>query len=181
MEINLRDLVDIQRKVDVRIKQNWNRDVDAEGLILAFNVELFEYFNAIGIWKWWKNSHKIDRERILDELADLFAFYISLVNLKEDLGDEGVVEGVEKELNAFFEKFEGYAKSSTLSHKDLVIDFITFVAVDSELDYAVTITERFALAIYLSTLLFDGITWYEITEAYRKKSAVNIQRQDQNY
>lgn len=181
MKINLKDLVGIQREVDARIKENWNRPVNAEGLILAFNVELFEYFNAIGVWKWWKNSHVVDRDRVLDELADLFAFYISLVNLKEDIGDDKIVGVVEEELNLFYEKFDSYAKSSALPHKELVVDFITYVAVDSEMDYAITVTERFALAIYLSTLLFDDVTWDEITEAYRKKSAINIKRQDQNY
>ena len=95
MKINLRELVDIQKKVDERIKENWNRPVDAEGLILAFNVELFEYFNAIGIWKWWKNNHKIDRFRILDELSDLFAFYISLMNLKIEVGGKDIVDEIE--------------------------------------------------------------------------------------
>lgn len=181
MKINLRELVDIQKKVDERIKENWNRPVDAEGLILAFNVELFEYFNAIGIWKWWKNNHKIDRFRILDELSDLFAFYISLMNLKIEVGGKDIVDEIEEDIEMLIERFSSYAESSDLSQKDLIIDFITYVATDSEMDYSVTITERFALSIYLSTLLFEGITWDEITEAYHYKSAVNIQRQDENY
>jgi hypothetical protein len=30
-------------------------------------------------------------------------------------------------------------------------------------------------------LLFEGITWEEILEAYKIKSGVNIQRQETNY
>ena len=63
---------------------------------------MFEYINAIGLWKWWK-SHKIDRERrILDELADCFAFFLSVLELEEKKGED-FIYAIEDELNDFLD------------------------------------------------------------------------------
>lgn len=65
--------------------------------------------------------------------------------------------------------------------RDLVInDLILYVGTDNEIEGILTI-ERFAIAIFIATLLFDGITWDEITEAYKKKSQVNVDRQVEGY
>jgi hypothetical protein len=54
------------------------------------------------------------------------------------------------------------------------------VGTDNETKGILTV-ERFAIAIFIAMLLFDGITWGEITAAYREKSAVNIERQVNGY
>ena len=55
-----------------------------------------------------------------------------------------------------------------------------YVGTDNEVKGVVTV-ERFAIAIFIATVLFEGITWDEITQAYKEKSAVNIKRQEENY
>lgn len=50
--VKLTDLIEVQRTVNSIIKEKLEKPVTNKEFILAFNVELFEYFNAIGIWKW---------------------------------------------------------------------------------------------------------------------------------
>lgn len=52
MNINIQELIDIQRSVNAKVREKMDRAIEADEFLLAFNVELFEYFNAIGTWKW---------------------------------------------------------------------------------------------------------------------------------
>ncbi len=47
--VKLTDLIEVQRTVNSIIKEKLEKPVTNKEFILAFNVELFEYFNAIGI------------------------------------------------------------------------------------------------------------------------------------
>ncbi len=51
MQINLIELLPIQAEVNRIVKERLGRRVGADEYILAFNVEVFEYFNAVGTWK----------------------------------------------------------------------------------------------------------------------------------
>jgi dimeric dUTPase (all-alpha-NTP-PPase superfamily) len=184
MHINISELMEIQRDVNRKVREKMNRAVEADEFVLAFNVELFEYFNAVGTWKWWKHSHKINREKVLDELADCFAFFLSAIDIENEvslLKDEvEIIPNIESDLNEIFDALSTNFKKTDID-RDLVInDLIIYVGTDNEIQGILTV-ERFAIAIFIATLLFDGITWEEITEAYIKKSSVNIQRQVDNY
>jgi hypothetical protein len=48
MQINIKELMSIQKEVDEVVIERLGRDITPEERVLAFNVELFEYFNAIG-------------------------------------------------------------------------------------------------------------------------------------
>jgi hypothetical protein len=48
MKINIKDLIPIQREVDKKVVERLGREPGMEERILALNVELFEYFNAVG-------------------------------------------------------------------------------------------------------------------------------------
>jgi|GEM_PF-3928633 len=48
MKINLIELMPIQQEVNDVVIKRLGRKVSIDEYILAFNVELFEYFNAIG-------------------------------------------------------------------------------------------------------------------------------------
>ena len=76
MNIKLMDLIAIQQEVNEKVMEKLDTSIMGDQFILAFNVELFEYFNAVGIWKWWKHNHVLDKEKVLDELADCFAFFL---------------------------------------------------------------------------------------------------------
>ena len=48
MEIKIIELMDIQRNVNKKVMEKLDTPIMGDQFILAFNVELFEYFNAIG-------------------------------------------------------------------------------------------------------------------------------------
>ena len=172
MEIKLTHLLDLQKEVNAKVREKMDRDVFVEEFILAFNVEYFEFMNEIGVWKWWKHSHKIDRERILDELADLYAFFLSILLASKHIE----IEEIEEELTRISN--EVYA---TKDQPYAIENLILIVGTDNESDTPVRTVNRFGIAIGIARLLFDGITYEEITEAYEKKSQVNIDRQNENY
>ena len=182
IEIKIKDLLELQKQVNNKIAEKAPEKPIAEQYILAFNVEFFEYINAIGLWKWWKHSHKIDRERILDELADCFAFYLSLMQLEEEVKGIEIIDTFEIEMNDFLNTLRKWREESGMEdNKSAIIEMITFVASSNELGQDIVTIQRFTIAVFLAELLFEGITWDEMVEAFRKKSMVNIQRQENNY
>lgn len=52
MKINIQELLPIQQEVNEVVTERLGREPAIDEYMLAFNVELFEYFNAIGTWKW---------------------------------------------------------------------------------------------------------------------------------
>ena len=184
MEINIRDLMNIQREVNAKVREKMDRAVEADEFLLAFNVELFEYFNAVGTWKWWKHSHTINREKVLDELADCFAFFLSAIDVENEMSllrdEKDITEDIDMQLNEIFTDLNNALKTTDVDRNDVISDLILYIGTDNEIDGVLTV-ERFAIAIFIATLLFEGITWEEITEAYKVKSDVNIQRQVENY
>jgi dimeric dUTPase (all-alpha-NTP-PPase superfamily) len=186
MIANIKDLIPIQQEVNSKVKEKLSEDISSEQFILAFNIELFEYFNAIGIWKWWKHSHKINREKILDELADCFAFFLSLVDLQNEIAlhvrQKEIIDEIEDEINHYLNALNKHKEETEgeFAINEIINDLIIYVGTDNEVEGIYT-TERFSIAIYIATLLFEGITWEEIAQAYKQKSEVNIQRQVENY
>jgi dimeric dUTPase (all-alpha-NTP-PPase superfamily) len=184
MYININELMEIQRDVNRKVREKMDRAIEADEFLLAFNVELFEYFNAVGTWKWWKHSHEIKREKVLDELADCFAFFLSAIDIENEISllkeEKEVITDIEDDLNEILTALKDNFKQTDLDRNLVINDLILYIGTDNEIQGILTI-ERFAIAIFIATLLFDGITWDEITEAYKKKSEVNINRQVENY
>lgn len=195
--VNIKDLLPIQKKVNEVVKERLGRTVQIDEYTLAFSVELFEYFNAIGKWKWWKQSHILNKEKVLDELADCFAFFLSIVEILEfmvgERESESFINGVEMDIQESINSLVNMSKNT--SNEKTANDLMRFVGCNSDIIYPATqdifvgefetmidvTIKRFSIAIHLATLLFEGITWEEITEAYRKKSQVNIDRQNGGY
>lgn len=186
MKIDLKSLIAIQEEVDGVVAEKSAERIPSEKIILAFNIEFFEYFNEIGIWKWWKHSHQIKRDRVLDELADCFAFFLKLVgNFKVSRG-EGYMNWVgllEEDIEKALEAYSAFCEEEGWTDNDAVINLITVVGAENESEElrSMPTMDRFILAIFLATKIFKGITWEEITDAYKKKSAENIERQKRNY
>ncbi|MFW5889541.1 MAG: dUTP diphosphatase [Bacillota bacterium] len=180
MYYDIKELLPIQREVNEKVREKLDAPVEFDQFMVAFNVELFEFFNEVGVWKWWKHSHKLNKENILDELADCFAFFLSAVDVQDQLAREDVADEVQTALNELSEIHTNYRNDSDHDSTDMIIDLIKYVGTDNEVE-GVLMVERFAIAIFIVRLLFSDITWEEIADAYRKKSEVNIQRQVENY
>ena len=66
----------IQRLIEFRDERNWEQFHNSKDLALAINVEaskLLELFL-------WKNADDANKEKIKEELADIFAFAFLLAN-----------------------------------------------------------------------------------------------------
>lgn len=48
--------------------------------VFAMNIEVAELLNKLP-WKWWKKKQDVIKEDVLDELADVLAFWLSAYNL----------------------------------------------------------------------------------------------------
>lgn len=71
----LQELLQIQKEFDDRIPT-----LNIEDTKTAYIVEFFEWFNTLETFKNWKKKRGKPIETQLDELADLLAFGLSIMN-----------------------------------------------------------------------------------------------------
>lgn len=136
-------------------------------LLDAFVVEVFEFWNVLEPFKWWKKNKDKPREEALEELADAFAFAIvldvyyfdneSLNMVKDD--DYGKIS--RKEVEEY---------KNTLEQSEGIFKVITNDCEDGQ--YATL------LVLMLADIYF---TLDELFEAHTKKSQINIERQKSGY
>lgn len=186
MRIKIGEMLKTQEEVNKVIGEKLPRLPNGGDYILAFNIEFFEFINEVGVWKWWKHSHVPNKEKVLDELADCFAFFLSLINLsalseEEEKDQELFKYSTSKRLQDIFESLAALEhENEEMSTEMILQNLITYVGTDNETEGVDTMT-RMAIAIYIATLIFPEITWEDIVSAYNKKSETNINRQKENY
>lgn len=84
----LKELLQIQNDFDSRIET-----INIADTQTAYVVEFFEWFNTIETFKNWKKNPGKPIEEQLDELSDMLAFGLSLVN-QENVSDEDLQLGL---------------------------------------------------------------------------------------
>jgi hypothetical protein len=89
------------------------------------------------------------------------------------------LENVENNLQEVFNNMKSFKEDEDYIEKINVL--IKIIGTDSEVEETIPIISRFGISIYIASELFEGITWEEITSAYKKKSKINIERQKTNY
>lgn len=75
----LKELLEIQKEFDSRIPT-----LNLQDSKVAYVVEFFEWFNTLETFKNWKKKPGKPLDVQLDELADLLAFGLSIVNQQPD-------------------------------------------------------------------------------------------------
>lgn len=169
MKADFKSLMKMQEAVNLtvtkRLEESELKKPTAIDYLIAMHVEFFEFVNELGFWKWWKQNHNLDRENVLDELADIMAFYLEIMLLTEN------VEEKDEMVNEIIENLSEYKK------QDILEWVSTSIETGAEKGHVVVM----AIAISLATKVFEDLTWEEIEEAYMKKSQVNIDRQKQDY
>lgn len=169
METNFDPLQDIQRSVNLKVHERLNENnleaPTAVNFLTAMQVELFELINELGFWKWWKQNHNVNKEKVLDELADVMAFYleITLIQGKKDTQSTFI--------NTLIEELEQFSKEDVLSWITISIEK------GDKMNHPILMGA--AITLVIKTL--EDVTWEEIQEAYMNKSEVNIERQENNY
>jgi L-cystine uptake protein TcyP (sodium:dicarboxylate symporter family) len=117
-------------------------------------------------------------------LADCFAFFLSAIDVeseiaKEKEGIEDFIETVEMQIADYIISLTQY-KADTEDTLIAITELITYIGTDNEIK-GVTTVERFAIAIFIAIAMFPGITWDQITAAYKLKSIINKERQEEDY
>jgi len=165
----IKELLDIQRKVDgvISEKIKMNFDDTLEMRKLAFKVELGELANEIGSFKYWKDSHVIDKTLVMDEWADCLAFLLSITNQTMSVGEID---------------FYPVGKSSTMTDEDVkywINTNVTKLMMDKLDAYKGGLNGVYKSLYEIGMLL--GYTQNELEESYKRKSEVNIQRANEGY
>ena len=101
-----------------RDDRDWGQFHDSKNLALALSIEAAE-LNELFLWKKESESEEIDRQRLREELADVFAYAIMLAGRHGlDMSDI-VKEKIEKNARKYPVE---QAKGSSLKYKDLSSD-----------------------------------------------------------
>lgn len=179
---NFSSLLPIQDEVNSEISKKLEKQPSWREYILAYNCELYEALNAIGTWKWWKHSHVVEKDRILDEVADCFAFILSaFLSLEPETRFHLMINFASRYVDFRRQFFEDYKDN----FDQLVQDLIIFVGTASELqgDEHLTSLDSFALLLIITEIALrdENVDWDDFIYYYKRKSKVNIKRQKENY
>ena len=101
-----------------RDDRDWGQFHDSKNLALALSIEAAE-LNELFLWKKESESEEIDRQRLREELADVFAYAIMLAGRHGLDVSEIVKEKIEKNARKYPVE---QAKGSSLKYKDLSPD-----------------------------------------------------------
>jgi dimeric dUTPase (all-alpha-NTP-PPase superfamily) len=162
-EIVLDELFTLQKGLDEEIHQKHHVDYATTHYkrILALLVELGEFANETRCFKFWSVKPASEKEVILDEYADGMHFFLSL----------GIPLGVETYHHTFV-KEDHELTLQILKTYALVSDLLSTY---DEKHYAL------AFSSFLNLLPLLGYSGDDAIKAYKKKLAVNYQRQEQHY
>ena len=160
----LKELLQIQKDFDSRIPT-----LNLQDSKVAYVVEFFEWFNTLETFKNWKKNPGKPLDVQLDELADMLAFGLSIVNQQErdEILIESIVDAVLKD-NKPHGEFD-FSKPDVT--KTMVTGIPEVIMENSEVSKLYALALPFGLAIQYYTI-------DQLITAYKKKMRVNHARQD---
>ncbi|AYE35297.1 hypothetical protein CP523_13160 [Clostridium septicum] len=152
--MNIRNLLEMQKELDIAIFKKSDIDVyPTRKIELALRVELGELAQEFKEFKYWKKTKgEVNREKMLEEWADVFHFALSLEN------EEG---------NSFIDRAEEIAHR--LNSDYTVYHLFQMCFKDP------TVPRIIALGLNL------GFTFKEMEQAYRYKNKINWDRVNGGY
>ena len=167
MKINLFDLYESQRKLDVFInkKHKTNYKKSFFSRMLAFVVEIGEFANETRCFKYWSLNKKISKQKILEEYIDGLHFLLSI----------GIPLKFDKKMS--FQITKPSMKKLNLVKKILKIYYETIKLVDNYNFYQY----KKVLKNYLEISYFLNLSLNEIIKIYNKKNKINYERQKNGY
>jgi dimeric dUTPase (all-alpha-NTP-PPase superfamily) len=87
--VNITKLLEMQKELDIAIAQNLGMEDEFNSVeivdqrVFALKVELGEFANEVGFFKYWKRSHVVNQEATLEEWADVLHFLLSVGNSRK--------------------------------------------------------------------------------------------------
>lgn len=163
----IKEMLQMQAKLDKSIMDEFGLDkIDEEKLCFAILDEVGELTHELkGNWCWWKKTQpQVDKEKVLEELVDIWHFVLSWQN--HFMRGE---EGLRKE-NVMVENIKQYVWGMKNIKKEFVYVLTDLPSyTDSRVEALIAITE------YL------GFTIERVYKAYCDKNKVNYQRLKEGY
>ena len=101
-----------------RDDRDWGQFHDSKNLALALSIEAAE-LNELFLWKKESDAEEVDRQRLREELADVFAYAIMLAGRHGLDVSEIVKEKIKKNARKYPVE---QAKGSSLKYKELKLD-----------------------------------------------------------
>jgi dimeric dUTPase (all-alpha-NTP-PPase superfamily) len=152
--------------------------------ILALNVEIAELLNLLP-WKWWKKTYTMDKTKILDEMADVLAFWLSYYNLFFEkhhatvlLPTDQVVEHEKEQLQRSIMNEIGREMDKDKTRK-LNVQYISFEDQFTMVQFEVAGRRLGRLIGIVMTVTDTKLE--DIVAAYKTKMEVNWSRQKNHY
>ena len=100
----------INELVKFRNERDWEQFHDSKNLATAISIEAAE-LNELFLWKTIKESEEVDKEKVKEELADVFAFAFLLANKYKFDVRQIVLEKIKKNGEKYpVDKAKGTAK-----------------------------------------------------------------------
>jgi dimeric dUTPase (all-alpha-NTP-PPase superfamily) len=164
--MNLKIYFDKQRKLEQFVQQNIGMDAEEfvsvpmmDKRVFAFKVEFGEFCNEVGFFKYWKQSHVLQREKVLEELADCIHFLLAI----------GLHRNYWKFIKEIDYNFWQSKEIETLYHE------VMNSPIGSSGQWKNTIEQLFCIGIKLGFNIDEIELWYHI------KHQKNIERQINKY
>lgn len=155
-----------QMEFDAMVIENHGLDMEQlkDEQLLALIVEIAETANEEQSFKYWKIQKEVNREKLLEEMADILHMTASV----------GLHRGF-KNITVEVEKWDTVTNQilNMISNVLAIADYKTPGSKEEEFNRVIN------LIVGLMQML--GFTWQEIEEAYLKKHAENVNRQNNGY
>jgi len=163
-----------QMELQEFLKEKQGVEPTPSGIYLAIVAETGELVNSVGsTWKWWKRNDKklapVDRERALDELADILHFVLAgfIITFPDPIG-----RLIEDE--SYYSALNRPILDREVLHVANLLDEAAELFFDPFLVHTYEMLEE--LLEVGRALVDPDLTREELVEAYLKKAEVNRQR-----
>ena len=156
--MNIKELIEEQQKLDEAMFEKAGiKQYPTDDMLLAYKVKVGEALNEWAGFKFWKTNKRVDRDALLEELADCLHFALSL-------------EGYSYDYSYNYERYEGKNKWKYAEEEHDIEHYASWCFRDCEY-----LGNTIALALSM------GFTRKELVDAYYKKRNINFERAKNGY
>jgi dimeric dUTPase (all-alpha-NTP-PPase superfamily) len=152
----LKEMLEMQKVLDSAIYDGHGVEYDESKTYLALLDELGELNHELKpTWCWWKKTvNPLDREKVLEELVDVWHFALSIYY--HNFSKVGVIKSYVKD----FEEYDLMDLYPRIAHKS---------------------NKKWMLEMMLGLTHKLGFTMEDIYKAYKEKNQINFERLKNNY
>lgn len=154
----MQDKLDHFVSVNLGIKDEFHNVEYVDKRVYALKVEIGEFSNEVGWFKYWKKSHVMDRPKALEELVDCMHFFLSV--------------GISR-------KYTFIKELHPMDWNKVPVENLFKYLLSNDFDSSGKWQSGFEQLICIGYKL--GFTSKEMEQAYIQKNTINYQRQKNGY